>query len=146
MMLLKSHLVYSAAAVRRLLGLPHHWPVKVEPFADVVWVWIKGQRPTFWPKQAFKQHFCHWRQRQARKVEVINIRPNYFAARTVGKTSIYRLDARPEGIFCTCEDFHRQLSNWNRGCCKHCYAVLTHLGFDSLGDYLAVQDQGGLVA
>ncbi|MEM9908952.1 MAG: SWIM zinc finger family protein [Cyanobacteria bacterium P01_D01_bin.44] len=150
-MLLKSHLVYSAAAVRRILGLPHHWPVKVEAFADAVWVWIKGRRPTFWPKQAFKQHFCHWRQRRAQAVEITEIRPSHFAARSVGQTtgsreSIYFLDARAEGIFCTCEDFHRQLSAWNRGCCKHCYAVLAHLGFNSLGEYLALQDQDGWVA
>ncbi|MEM9163012.1 MAG: SWIM zinc finger family protein [Cyanobacteria bacterium P01_F01_bin.4] len=143
---MKSHLVYSAAAVRRILELPHHFPVKVEAFADVVWVWVKGQRPTFWPKQVFKQHFCRWRQRQARKIEVTKIRPNHFAARSVGRESIYWLDTRADGIFCTCEDFHRQLSAWNRGCCKHCYAVLAYLEFDSLGDYLAAQGQDGLVA
>ncbi|MEO0455839.1 MAG: SWIM zinc finger family protein [Cyanobacteria bacterium P01_A01_bin.114] len=117
--------------------------MKVDVFANAVWVAVKGQRPTFWPKRAFKQHFCHWRRRQAQRVELTKIRPNYFAARTVGRESIYQLEARADGIFCTCEDFNRQLSVWNHGYCKHCYAVLAHLGFNSLREYLTAQAQNG---
>jgi hypothetical protein len=42
-------------------------------------------------------------------------------------------------VFCTCDDFNNQLEFWGRGCCKHGYAVLAHLGFGSLRDYMTAK-------
>lgn len=58
------NILYSAAAVRRLLGLGAWVEVQIREFAWVIWVWVKGRRPTFIGKARFRQHFVDWRRRQ----------------------------------------------------------------------------------
>jgi hypothetical protein len=40
------------------------------------------------------------------------------------------------GIDCTCPDYEVQVKEFGKGCCKHAYAVLRFLGFESLKDFV----------
>jgi len=132
-------ILYSAAAVRRILGLSSSAKVQIQIFDLVVWVWVKGKRPTFISKKLFKSHFATWRQEQAKGLKLGNSWQGNFQVLNPKTERQYIVEARSSGVFCTCEDFNNQLDFWGRGCCKHGYAVLNHLGFGSLGEFLTAQ-------
>lgn len=140
-MVTPSSILYSAAAVRRLLGLPYSATIQIKEFAKVIWVWVKGQRPTFISKTVFKQHFAEWRKAQSKGLKVTQRLDlaNHYTVRNVHKDTAYVVEVRPDGVFCTCDDLNNQLQFFGRGCCKHGYAVLAHLGFSSLAAYLTAQ-------
>ncbi|WP_346293974.1 hypothetical protein [Sphaerothrix gracilis] len=133
-----SHLLYSAAAVRRIFGLRPSAAVQVREFFKVVWVWIKGQRPTFISKRQFKQHFIDWRKQQGEKLTVVQWReePHRFSVSNPRKGTVYHVECTPHGLDCECEDYKNQIILLHKGCCKHCYAVLSQLGLGSLSEYL----------
>ncbi|MGF1566856.1 MAG: hypothetical protein ACFCVD_02075 [Nodosilinea sp.] len=140
-MLTAFNILYSAAAVRRLLGLKSSAPVEIKAFQKVIWVHVKGQRPTFISKAKFKAHFADWRKAQARSLKVTERLDvaNHYTVRNLHKDTAYVVEKRPDGVFCTCDDLNNQLEFFGRGCCKHGYAVLAHLGFGSLHEYIQAQ-------
>lgn len=131
-------MVYSAAAVRRLLGLGPATPVQMQEFAQVIWVWVKGQRPTFISKKALKAHFVQHRQREAAQLRVSDWlrNPGQFTVTNGISGSRHQVTTWRDRLECSCEDYHWQVQYFGRGCCKHGYAVLQYLGFESLRDYL----------
>lgn len=134
----RSTILYSAAAVKRLLGLPSSVPVQVKEFLNVVWVCARGQRPTFISKKALKVHFVERRKADARALEVTDwLRdPARYTVTNPQSGSHYSVEGRSDRLDCECEDYHWQLRFLGRGCCKHGYAVLQYLGFASLSSYV----------
>ncbi len=135
------NILYSAAAVRRLLGLSSSAKVELKEFARVIWVWVKSKRPTFISKAQFKIHFAEWRKAQARGLKVTERLDilNHYTVRNLYKDTAYVVEKRPDGMFCTCDDLNNQLEFFGKGCCKHGYAVLNKLGFGSLYEYIQAQ-------
>ena len=135
----RSTLLYSAAAVRRLLGLPASAPVQVREFLKVVWVHVRGQRPTFISKTDLKIHFVERRKEDACSLEVTDwLRdPAHYTVTNPQSGSRHEVAGHRDRLACDCEDYHWQQRFWGRGCCKHGYAVLQYLGFDSLRSYVA---------
>jgi hypothetical protein len=140
-MVTATSILFSAAAVRRLLGVSQSVKVQIQVWAKVIWVWIKGKRPTLISKALFKTHFVEWRKRQARDLTVTKRLDlaNHYTVRNEIKDTAYILEARADGLFCTCDDFNNQLEFFGRGCCKHGYAVLVRFGFGSLSEYITAQ-------
>ncbi|NEQ46229.1 MAG: hypothetical protein F6K00_22880 [Leptolyngbya sp. SIOISBB] len=134
----RSTLVYSAAAIRRMMGLPASVPVQLREFLDVVWVWVKGDRPTFVSKADFKRHFVERRQAAAESLTVIDwlSDPPRYMVTNPETGSNHLVVEQGDRLDCDCEDYQWQQRFIGRGCCKHGYAVLRYLGFDSLGDFL----------
>lgn len=135
----RSTILYSAAAVRRLLGLPPSVPVQIREFLKVLWVHVKGQRPTFISKTDLKAHFVERRKEEARSLEVTDwLRtPPCYTVVNPHSGSKHQVLGRRDRLDCDCEDYRWQKQFFGRGCCKHGYAVLQYLGFDSLRDYVA---------
>lgn len=130
-------LVYSAAAVRRMLATS--FPVvRIEKWWKVCLVVFKGCRPRFMSRQAFLRHFVEWRKVQAQALQVTrHVGFSYiFAVRNVSKGSVYQVQTFTGGLSCQCEDFQNQAQFFGQACCKHGYAVLNYLGFDSLSGYI----------
>jgi hypothetical protein len=134
----RSTLVYSAAAVRRLLGIPNSVPVQIREFFNVIWVWVKGKRPTFVSKTEFKTHFVEHRKAAARSLQVTDwLRdPGHYTVTNPQTGSTHLVTEHPDRLDCDCEDYYWQQQFIGRGCCKHGYAVLNYLGFHSLRDYI----------
>jgi hypothetical protein len=134
----RSTILYSAAAVRRMLGLSPSTPIQLREFFKVVWVWVKGQRPTFISKAEMKSHFVEHRKAQAQELEVTDwLRdPPRFTITNPETESRHLVSCLPNRVVCDCEDYHWQVHYFSRGCCKHGYAALAYLGYDSLGEYL----------
>lgn len=134
------NLVYSAAAVRRILA--NSFPVvRIEKWWKVCLVVFKGCRPRFVSRAAFLKHFVEWRKAQARALQVTrHVGFSYiFAVRNESKGSVYQVQTFLGGLNCQCEDFQNQAQFFGQACCKHGYAVLSYLGFDSLSGYIGHQ-------
>lgn len=131
------NLVYSAAAVYRLVG--NAFPVvRVEKWWKVVLVVFKGCRARFMSRRAFLEHFVLWRKAQAKALQVIR-HPDFsysFNVKNEAKGSSYQVQIHVGGLVCNCEDFQNQSQFFGRACCKHGYAVLSFLGYETLGDYI----------
>ena len=139
-MVTPSNILYSAVALRRMCRLIYRrvTELQVREWWRVVWVWIPGYRPTFVPKRAFKRHFVQWRRQMAKALHVVvwASHPQRYTVHNDAKHSSYVVEVLPAAVTCTCEDYRNQITFWGKGCCKHGYAVLGHLGFDSLNDYI----------
>ncbi|MBD0334942.1 MAG: hypothetical protein ICV62_05600 [Cyanobacteria bacterium Co-bin13] len=134
----RSTMLYSAAAVRRMLGLSPSTPVQLREFFKVIWVSVKGQRPTFISKAQLKSHFVKHRQAEAAQLQVTDwLRdPGQFTVTNPASQSRHLVSCRRDRLECDCEDYYWQRQTFGRGCCKHGYAVLNYLGFESLRAYL----------
>jgi len=132
-------LVYSRAAAARILGVPVEQIRRVEVWPFVVLVIPHrgfGLRPRFVSKQTFKVHFVEFRREAARNLLVVAQSGAEFTVLNPANSNQYQVVVGTSGIKCGCEDYHNQLRFLGRGCCKHCYRVLFHLGFQTLKDYV----------
>ncbi|WP_146141123.1 hypothetical protein [Stenomitos frigidus] len=132
--------LYSAAATRRLLANATR-TIQIREFFYVVWVWVKGQRPTFISKRRYKTEFVASRQRAARALQVISQHHGYFGiVYTVTSSQpaqpAYQVEVAGTHIACTCEDWANQIDRFGKAVCKHGYATLQHLGHETLAAYL----------
>jgi hypothetical protein len=123
-MVTQFNLLYSVSAVRRLLGLSALVPIEIHEFACVIWAWVRGNRPTFISKSAFKVHFVERRKVQARALLVTRhlYDQNFFSVRNEAKNSIYTVEVQAKTLLCQCEDYRNQLQFLGQACCKHGYA------------------------
>lgn len=139
-----SSLIYSAAAVRRILGLRSSTPVRVQEFFRVIWVWVQGKRPTFISKSVLKAHFVDYRKTAAADLQVQPVPgdSSRYVVSNPRHSSTYTVECLPTHLECSCEDYQQQYQQLGKGCCKHGYAVLNSLGFSSLRSYsMALADQ-----
>jgi hypothetical protein len=63
---------------------------------------------------------------------------DFFRVRNDNSNSLYLVSLEDNYIKCECKDWDNQSHDFNtrRVACKHVYAVLQHLGYGSLRDYL----------
>jgi len=132
-------LVYSRAAAARIWGIPVEQIRRVEVWPRVVLVIPHrgfGLRPRFVSKQTFKVHFVEFRREAARNLLVVAQSGAEFTVLNPTNSNQYRVVVGTASVKCECEDHKNQIHYLGRGCCKHCYRVLFHLGFQTLKDYV----------
>jgi len=133
-------LVFSRAAAARILGITVEQIKRVE-----VWVYVvlvvphagHGLRPRFVSKQAFKVHFAEFRRQSALGLLVTSQRGHEFRVLNPKNNNQYKVRFTDKACTCECEDYKNQVKFLGRGCCKHAYRVLFHLGFKSLAEYVS---------
>lgn len=105
----------------------------------MIWVHVRGQRPTFISKTDLKVHFVQRRKEDARSLEVTDWlrNPACYTVINPQSGSRHQVMGHRDRLDCDCEDYRWQQQFFGRGCCKHGYAVLQYLGFDSLRSYIA---------
>jgi hypothetical protein len=136
--MVRNSTVFNKSAVARILSVATRTVQEVRIFAFSVWVWIKGQRPRFMSKSAFEREFVRFRREAGKLLQVLGSHQSAFGTefQVEGSTSNYWVEVQETRTVCTCEDFH------NHGqTCKHQYAVLHHLGIDSI-EALVVRYRG----
>ncbi len=89
-------------------------------------------------KQSFREEFVKVRKIRS---QTIAVRPhpnelNAFVAENQINHHSHTVQLTDRHVFCDCEDYQKQYDNWQQGCCKHGYAVLNHLGYSSLQEYI----------
>ena len=138
-----SNLFFNLASVARIASTPIDSIDRFEVWESLVAVVFKkgwGLRPKFLSKKAFYSSFVEDRKARSRLIEVT---PNPFAnrvytARNTTSNHSYTVIVS-DAIECQCADYRSQVSFIGKGCCKHGYAVLNHLGFNSLSDWQAIE-------
>jgi hypothetical protein len=136
-MINKINFVYSKSAAARILDVKPHFIVRFEIWAYVCFVQVRGQRPTFISKKAFKQHFVDWRIQQGRSLCTAQVNQEHFRVVNPKKNTAYSVYLFEDGLDCECEDYKNQVLIFNgKACCKHNYAVLAWLGHNRLSDYV----------
>jgi hypothetical protein len=151
-MINKINFIYSKSAAARILDVKPHLIIRFEIWAYVCFVQVKGQRPTFISKKAFKQHFVDWRIQQGRSLCTAQVNQEHFRVVNPRKNTAYSVYLFEDGLDCECEDYKNQVLIFNgRACCKHTvgfrvgsfspetrpnYAVLAWLGHNRLSDYV----------
>ena len=136
----KTNLVFSIAAAVRLLG-NKIFEVRVLPFVVLVrGLLSNGQKfCRFVSKRAFLNHFADRRREAAKEINIILDLddPDLFMAFGNNSTSkVYRVTKTLNRIICDCKDYTNQKNILQRGICKHGYAVLNHLGYTHLNDWI----------
>lgn len=140
-MVTASNIIYSKSAAARILGIFYPQHIVVKEFKASVWVWVRGYKPQFMSKTVFRDHFVQRRQEASKALKVSEqlFRPRCYTVTNPTKCTSYEVKAFNHGVKCECDDYHNQIEFLGKGVCKHGYAVLAHLGYDSLSNYLADQ-------
>lgn len=138
--------IYTKASAAKLLGL------KV---TDIEFVYpMEGDRcmvglfndGIILTKAEFIKVMTSDRKARSRQIKVTQnvFKPEVFKARNDSRT--YNVELYRDCITCQCEDYQGQASAFNsqQVACKHSYAVLNHLGYGSLKDYLKYQKSQGV--
>jgi hypothetical protein len=116
-MINKINFVYSKSAAARILNVKPHEITRFEVWAYVCFVHIKGQRPTFISKKAFKQHFVDWRIEQSRSLCVAQVNQEHFRVVNPRKNTAYSIYLFEDGLDCECEDYKNQVLIFNGRAC-----------------------------
>ena len=138
-----ANFVYSKAAAARILGIKVFVIARFEIWHKVCFVHVRGQRPTFMSKKAFKQHFVDWRIQQGRLMCVSQVNQEHFRVINPRNSNAYSVFVYADSFDCECHDYQNQITIFggDKACCKHAYGVLTWLGFNRLSDYIEAKQK-----
>lgn len=103
---------------------------------QVTYVTVHGVCSTFISLKKFKQDFVNFRKNNSRKLKVVKESNTSFKVINPEKQTQYNVIPYSTGVDCDCQDYHNQIVEFGRGCCKHGYATLQFLGFSSLQEYI----------
>jgi hypothetical protein len=145
-MITSTSILFSAASVRRVMGLKASAAVSFRVWAYVIWVHVPGSRPTMISKRAFYQHFAAHRQQQGQQLraegKVSKISgTRYTIDSNTASSGFYMVELHPDRVACECHDYGNQIQFFGRGICKHGYGVLATLGLSTLSQYLQAAEQ-----
>lgn len=141
-MVSSKNLIYSIAAARRIFGKALK-VVRVERWLNCCLVVFENCRARFVSCKVFATHFAEWRKLAAAQLSVSpDPLRGTFLVQNPSKGTGYLVHCFGRlGVGCECEDAENQLKFLGRrGCCKHGYAVLNHLGYSSLSAYMAAHE------
>jgi hypothetical protein len=145
-MITSTSILFSAASVRRVLGLASGAAVSFRVWAYVIWVHVPGSRPTFISKRRFYSHFAEYRQaagqqiRASGKVSKVSD-TRYTVDSNSAESGFHMVELHPDRVACECHDYSNQVEFFGRGVCKHGYAAIGQLGLTTLAEYLKAAEQ-----
>jgi hypothetical protein len=134
-------IIYTKAAIARVLGTLPQAVMKMQVWWAGIWIWVKGKRPRLYKKSIFQNHFVEFRKVSAQNLKVYqNSSTEYLVKNVEAGTSKYvgyRVkDGKPR-YNCGCHDFQELATAFKAPACKHVYAVLFLQGFQSIKESIA---------
>ena len=135
-------LFFSQSAVARVSGIESRFIERFEVWESVVMVvFEKGLalRPRFLSKKSFYADFVESRKNLARQIKITKqlFSETKYTARNIKNDHTYEVEVDNDNrIVCQCRDYRDQIQFMGRGVCKHGYAVLSYLGFNSMAEYV----------
>ena len=133
--------LYSVSAAARMFGCSSSQVLGLQVWDKVIWLHLKGQRPFFVSKEAFKTHFVLWRRVKGKRLReagaVRRESQHSFSVISERQNKFHSVELGDRVLFCTCGDFQKQTELFGKACCKHGYAVLQMLGHGTLQDFIA---------
>lgn len=147
--MISNNLIFSKAAAIRILKIA----TKIEALRvfrgsiQVTYITKNGRCSTFLSKKAFFQDFLFFRQEGAKNVTVRRWRPGTYQCRydciSPNGENTRVVDLSGGIASCSCPDHQQQYDVLGkaRPGCKHILAVMAHLGYSSLAQYLDTMAQ-----
>lgn len=147
--MISNNLIFSKSAALRILK----FATKIEALRvfkgsiQVTYLTKNGRCSTFLSKKAFFQDFLFFRQEGAKNVTVRCWRPGTYQCRydciSPNGENTRTVDLSGGTASCSCPDHEEQyrILGKVRPGCKHILAVMTHLGYSSLAQYLDAMAQ-----
>ena len=137
------NLFFNLASVARIAKAPIDSIDRFEIWDRVILVIFKKglhMRPRFLSNMLFYSSFVEDRKARSRLIEITQnpFADRIYTAKNPANGHTYTVIVG-DSVECQCADYRAQLSFIGKGCCKHGYAVLNHLGFNSLSDWQAIE-------
>lgn len=138
---MKTDLMFNLSNASRALGVALKSIKKISVWFKVVWVHVEGRRPTIVSKKLFFQSFIAARKAAAKGAKVEPL-PLVSGVRVTCEDSeqSHFVKTLKTSLPCDCQDYKAQIQTFGRACCKHGYAYLAMLSFQSLSDYVITQE------
>lgn len=134
-------MIYTKAAVARLLGVAESKIVQMSVWWSGFWILIKGRSPRLYSKKMFRKHFADIRRKQSYglAVESHGVSGRY----TVKGDRTHEVieSVARKTYTCDCKDHGTIAQLFGKGACKHIYAVLGYQGFTKLSDRWMASDR-----
>ena len=139
-------LIYTKESIARVLGVTVNRIGRMWVWAIGFWIWIKGRRPRLYKKSLFELDFVNFR-RNGSKAYTVRYRNNYRPSnrgtlneyQVTSKTDAsksYTVSSEVVGVTavfkCECSDFAKMSEAYKAPACKHIYALLSYMGYQSL--------------
>lgn len=138
-------LIYTKESIARVLGVTVNRIGRMWVWAIGFWIWIKGRRPRLYKKSLFEMDFVNFRRNGSKgyTVQILanpykNAPTEYYVKSTSDPDRAYRVtdtttkDGASRLMLCQCEDYKKMAEAYKAPVCKHGYALLNHLGYQSL--------------
>lgn len=84
----------------------------------------------------FLDNFVSTRQKKATKLEIKKQVSWGYVVYNPENNHTYTVTPASKSAVCSCPDYQKQIEAIGRGCCKHGYRVLQHLGHKTLSEYI----------
>ena len=126
--------VYTLTAAKSILN--RNDIIRIEVWANCIWVkLVKGSR--FMSKKDFQKFFMTSRKQRAINLQVAHYGEELFQVSSQSRLEPYLVSA-DEQPQCECEDYANQVKSkqLNHPLCKHAWAMISYLGFNTFSDYL----------
>lgn len=144
---IRNALIYTKEAIARVLGVTTNRIGRMMVWAIGFWIWIKGRRPRLYKKSLFEMDFVTFR-RDSSQAYTVKYIPNpykdapneYYVTHRGDPQKSYRVTDTTTNsgtsrlMLCQCEDFKAMSQVIKAPVCKHGYALLSYLGYQSLKD------------
>jgi SWIM zinc finger len=88
---------------------------------------------TFIKEDWLKHAFVELRKLGAKNVSLNKVSTFTYFANSGDEIHVVKIEGKKIG--CNCEDMKYQLNTFGKGCCKHSYAILNLLGYNSLKQF-----------
>lgn len=135
--------IYSITAAIKILGRKDI--CKLEIWARVIFIKFSNGQTRFMAKKDFWIEFHRSRKERAKDLTVGYYGRDLYQVSSQSQIDPYFVSVGDD-IQCECEDFANQVkSKFKHPICKHGWALLNHLGFNSLSAYIQ-SNQGIKVA
>lgn len=132
--------IVNKSAIARVLGVKTSALVDYEITEKRVVAKLKGSEQTIEFQQLVNE-FSDYRKRSAKEMIVQPIMSHVYAVYNPKKNTSYEVKTKPSEVVCQCWDWKTNKGAFGKGLCKHSYSVLFALGYGSLQEYLAEQNQ-----
>jgi hypothetical protein len=142
---LQDAIIYTKAAIARVLGTLPQRLMKMQVWWAGIWIWVKGKRPRLFKKSIFQTHFVEFRKSGAKNLTASATSPTEYWIKNCGAGTVnyvgYKVkDGKPR-YECGCMDFLEMRPAFKAPACKHIYAVLSQQGFGSIKESIAQHKQ-----
>ena len=125
MKILQNNIFYTKAAAARISNTSSRLIITFEIWADVCFVRVKGQKPTFISKKAFQSDFVEFRIKQSEKLVATKIDEQNYLVSNPDKSTSYTVFFDNNELSCNCFDYQNQsmIIGREKAACKHIYRI-----------------------